>query len=393
MMDLKFSAVDLFRSCRIALSFQRIWLQFIGLAVGYGGYYGFAVWGLLIADFSFQQIANRFGLFPCLLAATTPTPLVSKIVFGFGCLYLTVVLLITNIAVSRATFMMMKGKNFYSWREALMFSLRKSGSAVLTPIGIVVVIVVFVLSAWLVGFMGRIPYIGELGISALTLLWIFSALLLVFFSIVTAASILLTPAILATTHEDAFEAIFQSFSTVWSQPWRVIFYEAIVCAVSVVGFVILAVLVKSSFLLMNFIFGISMGEKFTSMAAKGQFILHSWIALLDKAANNLFGEFARHFYFSRDFVPVDLSFTEHAAAYIFAANVLIVGVLVISYLLATFNAGNTILFLILRKVRDGEDLLSRQEAKPSQEQSADVAPTPKAIGGGIETSEQVTNVQ
>jgi hypothetical protein len=46
---------------------------------------------------------------------------------------------------------------------------------------------------------------------------------------------------------------------------------------------------------------------------------------------------------------------------VFAINVLVVSGLVLSYLLATFNAGNTIMFLILRKVRDGENLLTRQE--------------------------------
>ena len=361
MVDLKFSAADLFRSNRIALSLQRIWLQFMGLAAGYIGYYLFTVLSFLLAGFSYLRVTDEFGLLPCLFMVKSGVPLSAKIVFGLGCFYVMVVFLVTNIAVSRATFMMMKGRSFYSWREAWLFALRKSGSAVLTPFGIGIVILAFILSAWLVGFLGRTPHIGELGIAFLTLVWILAALLLVFFLIVTAASVLLTPAILATTDEDAFEAIFQSFTTVWSQPWRVVFYESIVCTVSVIGLIILAILVKWSFLIMNYLFEFSMGEKFSRMAAQGQYILHGWTASLNDAIPKLFGSFSRHFYFSRDFAPIDLSLTEQVAAYSFAFNVLIVGGLVISYWLATFNAGNTILFLILRKVRDGEDLLARQE--------------------------------
>lgn len=361
MLELNFSAVDLFRSNRIALSTQRIWLQFIGLAVGYLGYYLITVLSFLMAGFSYPQITSEFGLLPCLFAVKSNVPLLPKIVFGFACFYFIVAFLISNIAVSRATFMMMKGRSFYTWREALLFALRKSGSAVLTPVGIGILILAFILAAWLVGLFGRLPFVGELGISFLALFWIFAALLLVFFLIVAAASVLLTPAILATTDEDAFEAIFQSFSTVWSHPWRVVFYISIVCAVSVVGFLILAILVKWSFLMMNYLFEFSMGEKYVNIAAEGQYLLHSWATSLNNAIPKLFGQFARHFYFSKDFAPLNLNLTEQISAYMFAFNVLVVAGLVLSYLLATFNAGNTIMFLILRKVRDGEDLLSRQE--------------------------------
>ncbi len=388
MLELKFSAVDLFRSNRIALSTQRIWLQFIGLAVGYLGYYLLTVLSFLLAGFSYEQITGEFGLLPCLFAVKTRIPLFPKIVFGFACFYFIAVFLISNIAVSRATFMMMKGRSFYSWREALMFALRKSGSAVLTPIGIGILILFFVLSAWLVGFLGRVPYAGEVGVAFFALFWIFAALLLVFFLIVAAASVLLTPAILATTNEDAFEAIFQSFSTVWNHPWRVVFYESIVSAVSVIGFVILAILVKWSFLMMNYLFQFSMGEKYVSMAAEGQYLLHSWATSLNNAVPKLFGQFARHFYFSKDFAPLNLNLTEQISAYMFAFNVLVVAGLVFSYLLATFNAGNTILFLILRKVRDGENLLARQE--PDSENNSDDAKTNEspAPEGGLGSEEQ-----
>jgi hypothetical protein len=370
MTELKFNAEDLFRSNRIALSIQRIWLQFIGLVVGYLGYYGFTVASFLMAGYSYSQVASEFGLFPCLFAVKVNPPLISKIVFGCGCFYLTVVFLVGNIAVSRATFMAMKGRSFYTWREALVFALRKSGSAVLTPLGIAVIIMVFILSACLFGLFGRMPYVGELGISFFALIWMIAALLMVFFLIVAAASVLLAPAILATTNEDAFEAIFQSFSTIWSQPWRVVFYESIVCGLSAVGFVILAILVKSSFLVMNFLFLFSMGDKFERLAAQGQFLLHSWTAPLDAAAQKLFGDFARHFYFTRDFAALQLPLTEQVSAYFFAINALIVAGLVFSYLLATFNTGNTIMFLILRKVRDGENLLTRQEPENSADGDA-----------------------
>ncbi|MFQ5863695.1 MAG: hypothetical protein ACE5IW_00540 [bacterium] len=378
MVALRFDFRDLFRSNRLAFSLQRIWIQFVGLSVGYVGYFVFAVLSFLIAGKSFNWIISEFGLFPCLFATQEPVPLISTIVFVIGCLLWVFIHLIGSTAVARASFMVLKGNNFYSWREALVFSLKKSGSTILTPIAIGILFFAFVIGAWFIGLLGKIPYVGEIGISLFTLLWVGASLFMLFLVAVAGVALVLAPAILATTNEDAFEAIFQSFSTSWSQPWRLVLYEGIVGILSVTGFVILGIFVKRSFLLMNDLLSFSMGNKYIDISAQAQYILQSWTTGLDEWIANIFGGLAPYFYFVRDFSPLDLSLTLNISAYIFSFSMIIVGVWVLSYLIATFNTGTMITYLVLRKLKDDENLLERQDEEFEQKEAEEGAEVTKS---------------
>lgn len=368
MIALRFDFRDIFRSTRLAFSLQRLWIQFVGLLVGYAGYLVFTILSFLLNGFSLEQIMTKFGLFPCLFAVDVQVNLISKVVFGIGCIFFAIAFLVTNTAVSRASFMVLRGNNFYTWRQAFTFALRKSGSTILTPIAIVLLAFSFILGAWVIGLMGRIPYVGELGLSFFIFIWVIAALFLVFLMVITFVSFILAPAILATTNEDAFEAIFQSFSTAWSQPWRLIIYEGVVGVLSAAGFLILAFFVKRSILLMNTLFSFSMGNDFINLASHAHYILQSWTMVLSNWLNNILGDFTRYFFFSKDFIPLDLSPTLTISSYIYAINMMVVGAWVISYLLATFNSGSTITYLVLRKLKDDENLLERKDEEIEEEE-------------------------
>ncbi len=370
MVTMRFKVIDMFRSNRLALSLQRIWIQFVGLIVGYIGYYILTVLSLYLAGLNFTQILSQYGLFPCLFILDIPIGLISKIVFSAGCIYLVIVLLITNTAVSRAVFMVLRGNNFYTWREAFAFAIKKSGSIILTPVVIGMLIIAFIIGAWVIGMIGRIPFIGELGISFFSIIWLCASLVVVFLVIVTGVAIILTPAILATTEEDSFEAIFQSFSTTWSQPWRIVIYEGIAGGLSILGFLVMAILIKCAFVLMNNLLSFSMQDAYINMATQAQYLLQSWTLKLEPILSRVFGELKQYFFFARDFIPLELSPTLNISAYLVAINMMIVGGLIISYLLATFNSGNTIMYLIFRKIKDDENLLERQD-RYSEEQIDD----------------------
>ena len=368
MTTLRFDFRDIFHSTRLAFSLQRIWIQFVGLLVGYVGYLIFTILSFRLSDFSLEQIISRFGLFPCLLVSDIQASWLSKLVFVLGCIFWAFAILITNTAVSRASFMVLKGNNFYTWRQAFTFSWKKRGSIILTPIAIGLLVLSFLLGAWFIGLLGRIPYVGELGISLFTFLWISTSLFLIFLIVITFVAFILAPAIIATTNEDAFEAIFQSFSTAWSQPWRLIIYEGFISALSVAGFVILAFFVKRSFLLMTGLFSFSMGDDFMNIASHAQYLLQSWTIVLYDWLKNIGGNFTHYFFFARDFIPLDLSPTLTISSYVYAINMMFVGALVCSYLLATFNTGNMIAYLVLRRLKDDENLLERKDEEIDQEE-------------------------
>lgn len=380
-MELRFNFIDLFHANRLALSLRRLLLQFFGLLVGYAGYYLFTIISLLLGGLTWNQIWSQFGLFPCLFAApAAPPSFLSKVVFGFGCVFFIFITMIANTAVSRSAFMKMKGNNFYTLREALGFALRKSGSMILTPIGIGLLIFATLFVVWIIGLLGRIPLAGELGISLFASVWLSMALAVIFLFMVAGTATIFTPAILATTDEDAFEAIFQSFSTTWTQPWRMLTYEIIVLTLSISGFVVLAAFVKRAFLYMNTLMAASMGEKYVGLVSQAQHLLQTWTAAIQDGVNVLFGRLAPYVFFTHDFPAQQLSPIAQGSAYLMTFNMLLVAALVFSYFLTTFNVGNTICFLVVRKKKDGENLLTRQEDDFDAQDKTTELPQAKTAG-------------
>jgi hypothetical protein len=65
MIALRFDYRDLFRSPRLAFSFQRLWIQSIGLFIGYAAYVILTYLSFLIGGESLGSVWLRFGLLPC----------------------------------------------------------------------------------------------------------------------------------------------------------------------------------------------------------------------------------------------------------------------------------------------------------------------------------------
>jgi hypothetical protein len=190
---------------------------------------------------------------------------------------------------------------------------------------------------------------------------------IVFLTFVLGVSLLLAPAIIATTDDDAFEAVFQSFSTLWSQPWRLVLYEMLSDAMAVIGFVVLAFLSKKAFIVMDRIFASTMGSDFMNISAHGMYLLSVWVAHSINWVNSICPDMTSAIYFSREFDPLVLPGYQIVASYIFAVMILLIGSFIVSYGLATFNVGNTLSYLVLRKKKDDENLLERKDREEEDE--------------------------
>jgi hypothetical protein len=76
-------------------------------------------------------------------------------------------------------------------------------------------------------------------------------------------------------------------------------------------------------------------------------------------------------YFSRVFDPLVLSHGyQYVASFIFAFWMLIIGGFIFSYGIATFNVGNTLSYIILRKKKDDENLLERKDDEEMEDEDA-----------------------
>jgi hypothetical protein len=120
--------------------------------------------------------------------------------------------------------------------EALRFSTQRFTSfflAPLTPLGIIIVPVVFI---FILGLIGNIPWVGELiiGIS-MPLALIAGALITVVLIGMFAGFNLMFPAI-AYDGSDCFDSISRSFSYVYAKPWRMGFYTTIAAVYGAISY-------------------------------------------------------------------------------------------------------------------------------------------------------------
>jgi hypothetical protein len=187
--------------------------------------------------------------------------------------------------------------------------------------------------------------------------------------IIFVVALIQTPAILATTNDDAFEAVFQSFSLVWSQPWRLILYEFISAAFAIIGLLVLAFLAKKAYIVMDRLFSNVMGADFININAQAMYLLNLWLFHSINWVNSILGDSSGLVYFSREFIPLQLPHAyQYVASYIFAIWMLIIGGFILSYGLASFNVGTTLSYILLRKRKDDENLLERKDPEEEDEE-------------------------
>jgi hypothetical protein len=373
MVKLYFNYRDILRAPRLALSFQRMWIQLIGMSAGYVSYLVFTYLSFLLAGSHLSATWAKYGLLPCLFNADMElVPWYAWIPYGIGALVLIFAFLITNTAVSRTVYMIAKGNNLYTWSEAFRFSFRKTMSIVLTPMSLIILVGLIAVGGLFIGFVAKlIPFVGELGISLLTVFWFLVALLLFFLFVIVFAAFILVPSIIATTDEDAFEAVFQTFSIVWNQPLRFFLCEALVVALSLISLGVFAIFVKKAILIMNAIFMTGMGFDFSNLSNNGQALLQSWLLAGQNIVEGVFKEVTPYLYFNRTFILIpssDLPVSIIISSYIYALNLLFILGWVLAYGISTFTTGNTYLYLYLRKCKDGENLLERKDKEEEDEQ-------------------------
>lgn len=367
MVSMRFDFRDIFKSARVAFSFQRLWIQFFGLSFGYLGYVIFTYLGLILSGKSFSVIWSRFGLFPTV--AGYPLHWMSWILFGVGCFIFIFAWLVASTGVARAAYMHLKGNTFYTWKEAIAFALKKKGGSVIsTPIAILLIAVFTGLGGVVVGLLGRIPVVGELGISLFAIIWFLAALFLVFVILALFVSILLGPSIIATTDDDAFEGIFQSFSTLFSFPWRLLIYEVLLVIIALLGFGVFALFAKKAWAMMTTLLVWGMGDKYADLSYAASYFLQNCIYPAVAWSRAILGDISYVLFFTRDFTAIELPALMTISAYIFTFFLLIIGGFIVSYPLAVLNAGNCIIFLVMKKKKDDENLLERKDREEEVEE-------------------------
>ncbi len=400
MYKFQFKFSDLMRAPRIALSFQRIWIQFIGFTLGYLFYGIFTYLALWLQGMPLVEVWRNYYLIPYLTEFTVDWYV--WLVFGIGVVGFLFSLVLAGTAGARATYMTLRGEPFYTWRQAYHFAFKKKNAIIVAPLALLVISLIIVAGGWFLGLLGRIPWIGPLGFSLLLPVWIGVCAILGFIILITCLTGLLSPAILATTDEDAFEVIFQTIPIVWQLPWRLAGYQIWSAVQALLGLSVLAFFVKKAVLLMLAIYQVpylvatGFRNDFQNMMSQAFAILEKWLLNLTLFIDQLLGAGASvyksltyfatyHPFMSRNILSSEIAL----AADIVAFGLLFIGGLVLAYGLATFQAGNTISYLLLRLKREGDDLLQRPDRE--LEAAAPASEITTSQPDSVATTAPVTN--
>ena len=159
--------------------------------------------------------------------------------------------------------------------------------------------------------------------------------------------------------------IRDSFSTIWSQTWRFVVYNVLLGGLVVAAVYVFGLFSYWALKVGYMILGWTMGPKLHNIAMAAI----NWLP----AKLDLWSLWARGWWTGKlalisvyRMPHMELHGAESAAAVILGIFLLIIFGMVLSYGLATWSAGQTIIYLIIRKRKDDENLLEREDEEEEE---------------------------
>ncbi|HCK99227.1 MAG TPA: hypothetical protein DHW42_03870 [Candidatus Marinimicrobia bacterium] len=369
MKPLYFDVRDIFRTPRVALSGKKIWVHLIGLALGWSLYFVLSYLALIINGQSVSEIWNAHHLFPCLWNVNLPIVWYSWAIFGIGILLWVFIFMLASLAVSRITYKQLKGDEFYSSGDSFKYIKKHGTAAILGPVSILLIIVFFLLMAIIAAWIAKWPVLDILFLGLPYLLYFVVAVFVVYTAAVFVVSLILAPAIIGTAEEDTMETVFQSYSTLWAQPWRLVIYEAVVGIMGLVATYIYGYIMIISYRFFNFIFGQSwlMDGKLSRITEQASSYIYGVNSPLTPFISKIYCIYTPA---SLGMVkPLYLTTTDIITTVMITIALFIISVSVIAYLLTNFSVGQSLLYVILRKKKDNENLIERKDEDELEEEN------------------------
>ncbi|MFC2076574.1 hypothetical protein ACFLT7_05780 [candidate division KSB1 bacterium] len=353
MITLQFNFKDMFLAPRLGFSGKKIWLQFVGLFLGYVFYLMFTYLALLAdGGFTLGSIWDSFGLYPCAFSVGG-IGLLPTILAAIGVIGLLVGLLWSALTVAKVTYQQLRDDEFYPISEASDYAKKKVAHTLLSPVSIGLFVVLILVAGALVGLWGMIPFIGEWTVALLVIPAYFIGLFVVLSLIAIVLMLVYSPAIIAATDGDFFEGVLETYSMTIAQPWRLVVYQTLVKSSVLLAALVLYWFTAASLMLVKWAYGyipsLSDGTKFQLIADKAASFLPScgWLCCGGSGGG---------------MNPVaGMSWSWTLAAIIAGISLFLIFGFVVAYALASLNVGHLLVYLNLKQRKDGENLLERED--------------------------------
>jgi hypothetical protein len=272
-------------------------------------------------------------------------------------------------------------------KEAFKFAGKHWKSVYITMLALIGIFIFCLFWPSLMGLLDLIPGVEQaaehFGTPVTTFLTIpvyFIGLFMVLLVFAFLFGLFFIPPIVAVTGADPFETIYQMFSTIWNQPWRLVLYEILLIFVKVLAFVVFAILsvagmciafLPSTFLAKqsSFYFADVIARSLTWVGAGS--LIKSIPVLSTKAT-----------------LGAPMPWTLDVSTFFLSASLIMVVAVVLSYLLSMESCGYTILYVILRRKTNDENMLEVEEDEDFEMEMAEEPAEAEETGDSEDSSEE-----
>ena len=361
MAELHFDCRDIFRAGRYGFDVKKILVHLFGLIFGYLIYEILVYASLFIAGGSaVKQFWDTYALLPVCPLVDYAFEDITIGAMWLGTFILFILFFLTSTMVSKITIEQLRGDHFFSMKASWGFVRKHWKSVFGTLVGLVVILVILALIPIFVGLLGKIPTVGRFILmfaSILTPFAFFIGLLMAYLLVGLGISLFFAPSVVAAADSDAFETAYQHLAMIWNQPWRVLIYEVLLFGVKVVCLPIWIV-----FCLIGF--ALAMLPIHLLIPTDMQHIMwqtNQWLGgSIAKLAALPYMEYFKVFAIGSE--PANLPITLNIAAIFMTFSLLFIVGWIVAYLFSIASAGNTLIYIILRRRVDGGNLLEVEEA-------------------------------
>lgn len=355
---LHYNFKDVFRSARFGLSIKKIWVMFLGIFFGSIFYSIFTYISAVLSGYSFKDLWDQYHLLPIIGIGEIYGW--AKIIYIVGLILFAFFIFLFGTAVSKIHFEQLKGDEFYEIKESLKFAFKNGLASFFAPIALLVIVGLILLSGVIYGLINKIPYFGEIFFIIFAIPAFFVCLFLVYLLLSFLVSLFLSPSIVGTTGNDTFDTLFEVFSTLNEQPWRLFVYEILLFFTMFVAGSIFTFFVGKAIGIGYWVLSAKwlMGEKFSNIMNNAWAFLPSYPFLTN---------FSSYFKFLGIeeilLIPgfLKLPVFQAAISYILGFIGYLTIFMVLAYYLSMFYTGNNLIFITLYKIKDEIDLLAPEE--------------------------------
>ncbi len=373
---MKWGFADVVRAPRLGFSAKKIWIAFLGILSATVVYSILTYVAYVTSGWTWKEVWREFRYIPWVIipvkgVGTHLRPW-SWVIWVIGVSAGVFILLTTVCAISKMTFEQLKGNEFYEVTEAIRFAIKQWKGTIGAPLVLTFLIGFLILVGFLCGLVGRIPYAGQIITGLLFIPIAFGALFVVYLAIVWFLSLIVSPAVTATTESDAFDTLFEVFSVLNDQTWRTVLWQIFIAFAAFAGVYILGWLVKKALILMHWALNLWSGTRYAELGAYRwwEVMWNNGLWYLPRCPRIPWAEIlcAKVFHLPVLLWGVEwmkpLTWADWIGGFLAGLSFHFIGMFVAGYGLATWSAGQTLFYVVLVKIKDEKDLL---EEKPEEE--------------------------